>query len=45
VTSGTLVVALVVGVLVPAINYFALFLLFLTGPVEARLHRRSVLPR
>jgi uncharacterized membrane protein len=45
VTSGTLVVALVVGVLVPAINYFALFLLFLTGPVEARLHRRRAIPR
>jgi uncharacterized membrane protein len=45
VTSGTLVVALVVGVLIPAINYFALFLLFLTGPVEARLHRRRAIPR
>jgi uncharacterized membrane protein len=45
VTSGTLVVALVVGVLVPAINYFALFLLFLTGPVEARLHRRGAISR
>jgi uncharacterized membrane protein len=39
VTTGTLVVALAVGVLVPAVNYFALFLLFLTGPVERRLRR------
>ena len=38
VTTGTLVVALVVGVLVPSVNYFALLLLFLTGPVERRLH-------
>ena len=45
VTSGTLVVALVVGILVPAINYFALLLLFLTGPVEARLRRRGAIPR
>jgi uncharacterized membrane protein len=37
VTTGTLVVALVVGVLVPAVNYLGLFLLFLTGPVERRL--------
>ncbi len=46
VTPGALVVALVVGVLVPAINYWALFLLFLTGPLEGRLHRRATaLPR
>jgi len=41
VTTGTLVVALLVGVLIPAINYFALLLLFLTGPVEGRWHRRA----
>jgi hypothetical protein len=45
VTTGTLVVALVVGVLLPAINYFALLLLFLTGPIEARLHRRGAVHR
>ncbi len=39
VTTGTLLVALVLGVLVPAVNYFALFLLFLTGPFERRLGR------
>jgi TMEM175 potassium channel family protein len=39
VTTGTLVAALVLGVLVPAVNYFALFLLFLTGPVVRRLRR------
>jgi uncharacterized membrane protein len=33
VTSGTIVFALLLGVLVPAVNYFALFLLFLTNPV------------
>jgi TMEM175 potassium channel family protein len=39
VTTGTLLVALVLGVLVPAVNYSALFLLFLTGPVARRLGR------
>jgi TMEM175 potassium channel family protein len=37
VTTGTLVVALLAGVLVPAINYFALLLLFLTGPLVGLL--------
>ena len=41
VTTGMLVIALLVGVLIPAINYWALLLLFLTGPVEGRLHRRT----
>jgi hypothetical protein len=41
VTTGTLIVALVVGALIPAINYWALLLLFLTGPVEGRLHRQA----
>jgi len=46
VTTGTLVLALLVGVLIPAVNYWALLLLFLTGPVEGRLRRRtSELPR
>jgi uncharacterized membrane protein len=41
VTTGTLVVALLVGVLIPAINYFALLLLFLTGPLEGQWRRRA----
>jgi hypothetical protein len=41
VTTGTLFVALLIGVLVPAINYFALLLLFLTGPLERRWRRRT----
>jgi uncharacterized membrane protein len=41
VTTGMLAVALVIGVLVPEINYFALLLLFLTGPIESRWRRRA----
>ncbi len=41
VPTGTLVLALLVGVLIPAVNYWAILLLFLTGPVEGRLHRRA----
>jgi hypothetical protein len=41
VTTGTLVVALLVGVLIPAINYFTLLLLLLTGPLEGRWRRRA----
>jgi uncharacterized membrane protein len=41
VTTGTLVVALVIGVLLPVINYFALLLLFLTGPIERQMRRRA----
>jgi uncharacterized membrane protein len=37
VTTGTLLVAFALGVLLPAVNYFALFLLFATGPLERRL--------
>jgi uncharacterized membrane protein len=45
-TTGTLVLALLIGVLIPEVNYWALLLLFLTGPAEGRLHRRtSALPR
>jgi uncharacterized membrane protein len=40
-TSGVIVVALVLGVLVPAVNYFALFLLFLTGPLGRLVDRRT----
>ena len=41
VTTGTLVVAMLLGTLVPTANYYALFLLFLTEPVTGRLRRRS----
>jgi hypothetical protein len=41
VTTGMLAVALVIGGLVPEINYFALLLLFLTGPIESRWRRRA----
>jgi uncharacterized membrane protein len=40
-TSGVIVLALVLGVLVPAVNYFALFLLFLTGPLGRLVDRRT----
>jgi uncharacterized membrane protein len=40
-TTGTLVVALAVGVAVPAIGYLALLLLFLPGPGRRLLARRS----
>jgi uncharacterized membrane protein len=33
-TTGVLLVAVVLGVLVPAVNYWGLLLLFLTGPLE-----------
>ena len=38
VTFGALVLAAVIGAAFPQVNYWALFLLFLTGPVE-RLFR------
>jgi uncharacterized membrane protein len=41
VTTATILVALVLGVVFPAVNYFGLFLLFLTGPLERRLAGRS----
>ncbi|MGY1632497.1 TMEM175 family protein [Geodermatophilus sp. SYSU D01186] len=41
VTTGTFVVAFVLGVLVPAVNYLALLLLFATGPLERRLFPRG----
>ncbi|MGY1641743.1 TMEM175 family protein [Geodermatophilus sp. SYSU D00703] len=41
VTTGTILVALLLGVLFPAVNYLGLFLLFLTGPLERRLPARS----
>ncbi|MFW3172160.1 TMEM175 family protein [Geodermatophilus sp. CPCC 206100] len=40
VTTGTFVLALLLGVLVPGVNYYALFLLFLTPPLERRLFPR-----
>ncbi|MGY1711885.1 TMEM175 family protein [Geodermatophilus sp. SYSU D00758] len=42
VTTGWLLIALLVGVLVPDVNYFALFLLFLSGPVIRLAMRRPV---
>jgi uncharacterized membrane protein len=41
VTTATIVVALVLGVLVPAVDYLGLLLLLVTGPLERRLLRRS----
>jgi uncharacterized membrane protein len=40
-TTGTFVIALVLGVAVPTIGYLALLLLFLTDPVRRLLVRRS----
>jgi uncharacterized membrane protein len=40
-TTGTFVLALVVGVAVPRIGYLALLLLFLTEPVRRLLTRRA----
>ena len=40
-TTSALVLALLLGVLVPAINYYGLLLLFLTAPFEALLRRRA----
>jgi hypothetical protein len=39
-----LIVALVLGVAVPAIQYWALLLLFLSGPVERLIRRRADRP-
>ncbi|WP_448627376.1 TMEM175 family protein [Geodermatophilus sp. URMC 64] len=41
VTTGLLVVALLLGTLVPWVNYWGMLLLFLSGPVESRLSRRD----
>ena len=38
-TSVVLLVAFVVGVLLPAVNYYALFLLFAAGPAERVIRR------
>ncbi|WIE54977.1 MULTISPECIES: TMEM175 family protein [unclassified Curtobacterium] len=40
VSAGLLLLAAVVGSLVPAVNFFALLLLFASGPVERVLRRR-----
>ncbi|GAA2704007.1 MULTISPECIES: TMEM175 family protein [Actinoplanes] len=45
VTFGALLLAAVIGSVFPQINYFALFLLFLTGPVERLLRSRWRRPR
>ncbi|WIB63931.1 MULTISPECIES: hypothetical protein [unclassified Curtobacterium] len=39
-SAGLLLLAAVVGSLVPAVNFFALLLLFASGPVERVLRRR-----
>jgi uncharacterized membrane protein len=44
-TTAVLVLALVVGVAFPGVNYFALLLLFLTSPVERLLRRISLRSR
>jgi uncharacterized membrane protein len=41
ITTGLLVIALVLGVAVQTISFYALFLLFLTGPVERLVRRRG----
>ena len=43
-TTVLLIVALVLGVAVPAIQYWALLLLFLSGPVERLIRRRADRP-
>jgi TMEM175 potassium channel family protein len=40
-TTTLLVLALVVGVALPAVNYWALLLLVLSGPVERLLRPRT----
>jgi uncharacterized membrane protein len=40
-TTTALILALVIGVAFPRINYYALLLLFLTAPVERALSRRA----
>ncbi|MGY1832845.1 TMEM175 family protein [Geodermatophilus sp. SYSU D01180] len=40
VASGLLLVALLVGTLVSAVHYWALLVLFLSGPIESALRRR-----
>jgi hypothetical protein len=44
VTSGALVVALLLGTLLPSVNYWALGLLVLTAPIESWLRRRAGAP-
>jgi uncharacterized membrane protein len=41
VTTGLLLVALVLGVAIPPVNYFALLLLFLSGPIERAVRSRT----
>ncbi|MGY1730731.1 TMEM175 family protein [Geodermatophilus sp. SYSU D01045] len=40
VASGLFLVALLAGTLLPGVHYWAMFLLFLSGPVESVLRRR-----
>ncbi|WP_448640578.1 TMEM175 family protein [Geodermatophilus sp. URMC 63] len=41
VASGLFVAALLVGALVPGVHYWAMFLLFLSGPLESAARRRT----
>ncbi len=43
-TTALLVLAVVLGIAVPAVNYWALFLLFLSGPVERLIRQRAERP-
>jgi uncharacterized membrane protein len=43
-TTALLVLAVVLGTAVPAVNYWALFLLFLSGPVERLIRQRAERP-
>lgn len=43
-TTALLVLALVLGVAIPAVNYWALLLLFLSGPVERLIRQRAERP-
>ena len=40
-TTGLLVLAFVLGTAIPAVNYFALLLLLLTGPADRLLPARA----
>lgn len=45
VTTALMLIALAIGVAVPAVNYWALLLLFLSGPVERVIRSRTDLPK
>jgi len=43
-TTALLILALVLGVAIPAVNYWALLVLFLSGPVERLIHQGAKRP-